>query len=62
MVKQWKTGRDRISASSFYFAERGKERMKKWGIIEILISLLVFIILLLIFREQMINFIEAVTN
>lgn len=36
--------------------------MKKWGIIESLISLLVFIILLLIFREQMINFIEAVTN
>ena len=62
MVKQWKTGRDRISASSFCFAERGKNRMKKWGIIESLISLLVFIILLFIFREQLIQLMEAVTD
>ena len=36
--------------------------MKKWGIIESLISLLVFIILLFIFREQLIQLTEAVTN
>lgn len=36
--------------------------MKKWGIIESLISLLVFIILLFIFREQLIQLTEAVTD
>ena len=36
--------------------------MKKWGIIERLISLLVFIILLFIFREQLIQLMEAVTD
>ena len=36
--------------------------MKKWGIIESLISLLVFIILLFIFREQLIQLMEAVTD
>ena len=36
--------------------------MKKFVTVEQIISLLVFIILLFIFREQMIQFMEAVTD
>ena len=36
--------------------------MKKFGTIEQIISLLVFIILLFIFREQLIQHTEAVTD
>ena len=36
--------------------------MKKFGTVEQIISLLVFLILLFIFREQMIQLMEAVTD
>ena len=36
--------------------------MKKFGTVEQIISLLVFLILLFIFREQLIQLMEAVTD
>ncbi len=36
--------------------------MKGWGIVEILSGLVILILLLLLFRAQLAEFIEAVTN